>query len=125
MVTIKIEAMVRGYHVYQSIWTVVVGESLPCLRERGNPEDPYAVSVNKDQEIVGHVPRIISAFCSSFLRRGRRITCLITGSRRYSRDLAQGGIEVPCIFICSGEPHEISKAKTLLNQVLSHPDRQG
>ena len=39
MVTIQIEAVVRGYHVYQSIWIVVVGESLTCLRERGNPED--------------------------------------------------------------------------------------
>ena len=98
MATIQNEAMVRGYHVY---WNAI-GKSLPCLRERGNPEDHYAVSVNKDQNIVGHVPRIISALCYSFVRRGGRITCLITGNRRYSRDLAQRGMEAPCIFICSG-----------------------
>ena len=100
----------------------MVGESLVCVRERGNQEDPYAVSINKDQEVVGHVPRLISAFCSSFLCRGGRITCLITGTKRYSRDLVQGGMEVPCIYICEGEAQEISKAEKLLSQILCHPD---
>ena len=31
----EFEAMVRGYHMHKSIWTVV-GEELPCRRENGN-----------------------------------------------------------------------------------------
>ncbi len=31
------------------------GEELPCQRERANPRDPFAVTVLKDEAIVGHV----------------------------------------------------------------------
>ena len=33
METFSIEAMVRGYHVYQDIWNATVGEELYCQRE--------------------------------------------------------------------------------------------
>ncbi len=50
----SVETMVRGYHTYKDIWTAVVGEELPCQRERANPRDPFAVAVLKDEAIVGH-----------------------------------------------------------------------
>ena len=40
-----VETMVRGYHVYEDIWSAVVGEELPFKRERTNTADPFAVSV--------------------------------------------------------------------------------
>ncbi len=46
-----VEAMVRGYHTYQGVWTAVVGEELPWQRETVNPRDPFAVSVLKDEAI--------------------------------------------------------------------------
>ncbi len=46
-----VEAMVRGYHTYQSVWTAVVGEELPCQLETVNPRDPFAVAVLKDEAI--------------------------------------------------------------------------
>ncbi len=49
----SLEAMVRGYHAYKDIWTAVVGEELPCQRERVNLRDPFAVVVLKDEAIVG------------------------------------------------------------------------
>ena len=58
------EAMIRGYHEYQSIWEAEVGENLTCIREPGNVRDPYAVAVTKVTEsstIVAHVPRKMSA----------------------------------------------------------------
>ena len=30
------EAMVRGYHIYNSIWEAYVGEELSCQRDEGN-----------------------------------------------------------------------------------------
>ena len=36
---------IRGYHIYQEIWTATVGEILECCREAGNLIDPYAVAV--------------------------------------------------------------------------------
>ena len=34
-----------------------------------------------------------------FLRHGGSITCQVTGHWRYSQDLAQGGIRIPCELI--------------------------
>ena len=40
----SIQAMVRGYHVYQDEWDAVIGEVLQCRRETGDQHDPYAVA---------------------------------------------------------------------------------
>ena len=47
----------------------MINEILSCSQEHGNSEDHFAVSVIKDGDIVGHVPREISrvvwyCFCS-------------------------------------------------------------
>ena len=113
-----IEAMVRGYHVYQSIWDAAIdGENLECFREVGNIHDPSAVAIRKDASIVGHVPRALSAVCSSFLRRGGLILCRVTGSRRYSVDLPQGGLEVPCVLTFrTSNAKDVEKVKNLIDQ---------
>ena len=56
------------------------------------------VAVVKANITVGHVPRKISSVCSIFLRRGGSITCQVTGRRRFSEDLSQGGLEIPCVL---------------------------
>ena len=60
-----VEAMIRGYHEYQSIWEA----------EIGNLRDPYATAVTKPESstIVGHVPRKMSAICSLFFQKGGSI----------------------------------------------------
>ena len=100
---------VRGYHIYQSVWDSCVGEMLHCGSDRHNSHDRYAISVTKDETIVGHLPRKISQTCTLFLRRGGTIHCVITGGRRYSRDLPQGGVEIPCKLLFQGKPKEIKK----------------
>ena len=90
------------------------GEELPCKRETGNDKDRYAVAVMRGDTIVGHVPRKISAACSLFLRRNGTIRCTVTGSRRFSADLPQGGLEVPCELKFKGEPNDVAKVRKLL-----------
>ena len=88
---------VRGYHVYKSFWNPSIGETLLTKCEFGNSHDPYAVVVvTSDNIIVGHLPRNISTLCHIFLRRSGNILVEITGKRRFSADLPQGGLEVPC-----------------------------
>ncbi len=58
--TFRVEAMVRGYHVYQGVWAPTIGEELPCRKEHGNTQDPYAVAVLDGVKVVGHVPKKIS-----------------------------------------------------------------
>ena len=96
MYEFTVEAMVRGYHVYQTVWEVNIGEVLSCTREPGNRNNPHAVADKKGDIIVGHLPCKISCLCSILIRRGGSLECTATGSRRYSADLAQGGMEIPC-----------------------------
>ena len=49
---IEIRSVVRGYHVYKSVWIPVLGEQLATQQEYGNPEDRYAVSVMKSSTTV-------------------------------------------------------------------------
>ena len=91
-----VDSCVRGYHYYQNIWDPFIGEVLSCLQEDGNPYDMYAVVVNKSSHVVGYVPRKISTLCYMFLRRGGTISSIVKGTRRYSYNLPQGGMEIPC-----------------------------
>ena len=105
------ESCIRGYHVYQSSWEATIGETLGCRREPTNEIDRYSVAVIKSGAVVGHLPRKISKLCSIFLRRGGSIHCEVIGGRRYSEDLHQGGMEIPCILFFRGKDKEIEKLK--------------
>jgi len=109
------DSCVRGFHVYQEVWTPVLGEILPCTRELGNAHDIFAVKVTKDGVTIGHVPKKISSTCSLFISNGGVLLCEITNpNRRYSRDLVQGGLEIPCKFKFQGSKELTDKAKKLL-----------
>ena len=77
----------------------MLGEELPCSREFGSVHDLFAVAVKRGSDVVGHLLRRISVISSLFLRRGGTIICRVTGTRCYSADLIQTGLEIPCILI--------------------------
>ena len=119
MASFSVDAMVRGYHAYQDIWTATVGEEFPCKREMSNSFDPFAVAVMRGDTVIGHVPRKILSVYSLFLRREGSITCQVSGSKRYSEDLAQGGLEIPCLLRFEGGARVTEKAKKLVESALS------
>ena len=84
------------------------------VSEKQNHWDPFAVAVTRSGVTVGHIPRKISSTCSMFLRRVGMVTCRVTGERRYSEDLIQGGLEIPCILLRRGAAKNIEKVKKLL-----------
>ena len=108
------DTVIRGHHVYKEIWTPSIGEVLRCEKEEGNSHDLYAVAMKKGDSIVGHVPHAISTLCNLFLSRGGIITCTVTGIRKHSDDLPQGGLEVPCQLTFRGDEPAIDKVKKLL-----------
>ena len=115
-----VDSMIRGYHEYQEIWEAEDGEVLLCKREIGNRHDLYAVATVKDDVVVGHVPRRISLVCAIFIRRGGCITCRVTERRRYSADLVQGGMEIPCkLTFSTASETEYMKTRKLVNEALS------
>ena len=107
---------VRGFHVYKEVWETAIEEVLMCHREPTNATDRYAVAVTKAATIIGHLPRKLSKVCSLFLRRGGSIRFTVTGRRRYSSDLLQGGLEIPCTLLFTGDAKEIKKLKKLLKR---------
>ena len=99
METHEVASCVRGFHVCSDVWTPSVGEILICERESGNFSDSYAVAIKKGGEVVGHVSRKVSAACSLFLQFRGALYCEITNNHcRYSADLSQGELEIPCKF---------------------------
>ena len=67
------------------------------------------MSVIKDSIVIGHLPRKISVACSIFIDLGGRINCCITGSRCYSWDLPQGGLEISCKILFRGSTQHVAK----------------
>ena len=94
-----------------------MGEQLQCQEEYGNPHDMYAVSVIRDDVIVGHLPRNISTPCHMFIHSGGTIVSVVNGARCYSVDLEQGGLEILCSLIFRGLTNEsIEKVKGKLKK---------
>ena len=99
----------------KDMWNPPVGEKVNCEHEGRNPEDPYTVTLRKDGVIVGHVPRTISCICTIFLRQGGEIQGTITGPRKHSNNLPQGGLELPCTYQFNG-PTDVAKKAHLLSE---------
>ena len=106
MTHVEVETVIRGHHVYKEIWTPTLGEMLSCRRETDNFHDWFAVAVMKGTDLVGHMPKKISTICSLFLRSGT-LRCEVIGSRQYSANLDQGGLEVPCKLIFEYSDQEL------------------
>ena len=113
--TATFDSCVRGYHVYKDIWNHAIGDTLTAKPEFGNVHDPYAVAVvTPDDVVVGHLPRNISTLCHLFLRKCGHILVQVTGRRRHSTDLPQGGLEVPCSLTFVGESRDLLKVRRLM-----------
>ena len=48
-------SILKGFHVYKEIWNPVKGEVLDTRMEPGNPTDQYAVCVENNGNVVGHL----------------------------------------------------------------------
>jgi len=68
-----------------------------CKVKDGSTSDTYTVAIKKGGEIIGHMPRKISAACNLFLELGGSLSSIITDTQRqYSAHLLQRGLEIPC-----------------------------
>ena len=111
---------IRGYDIYNwAQWTAEIGSILtsePEKRPGALVEDRYAIAIISNNQTVGHVPKFLSKLTFFFLKYGGTLTVKVTRERRYSFDLAQGGMEISAEFICKSEKKELSdqmKEKTL------------
>ena len=98
----SVEVMVCGYHVYKDVWEAAVEEELRCKREPGNRQDSFAMAVMRSAVTVDHILKKISSVRFMFLRQGSATKCQVKASKRYSKDLPQGGLEIPCTLTFEG-----------------------
>ena len=88
---------IRGYHIYNwTQWTAEIGSILTSKPEKrlgALVEDKYAIAIISNSQTVGHVPKFLSKLTFFFLKHGATLTVKLTGERRYSFDLTQGGME--------------------------------
>ncbi len=98
---------------------LLLGKSCHVERSMAKTQDPYAVAVLDGVNVISHVPNKISSICSIFLQLGGNIICQVTSTRRYSADLPQGGLEIPCILIFEGVAKDIAKLDKLVKYALS------
>ena len=114
----EFDSFIRGYHVYQHIWTPVEGETYSA-GEHGNEQGCNAVAVMYKDRVVGHIPLAISKCISLFLTLpGSFLETKVTG-KRINRGGGYG-LEAPCKYRIPGQEKAVDwikrKATTFLQE---------
>ena len=100
-------------------WIAEIGSILtskPEKRPGAFVEGKDAIAIISNNPTVEHVPKFLSKLTFFFLKQEATLTVKVTGERRYSFDLPQGGMEIPAEFIYKSEKKELidqMKEKTL------------
>lgn len=84
-------------HIWMDIWAPFVGEQLPLEREPANPHDRFAVTVDKDGLIIGHLPFNLAPIVSSFLTRSFNSGMAEVSGSNINRGGGYG-LEIPCKY---------------------------
>ena len=59
----------------------------------------YAIALKQKDVIVGHIPKSLSKITYFYLKHDGDLLVEIIGKRQYSRDLPQGGMELPALYV--------------------------
>ena len=118
MTSLTVSSYIRGYHAYMHAWEPFIGEVLPLQREPDNPEDRFAVAVQKSGEVVGHIPFNLAPTVSAFLRRSTTTGLVEVIGSKVNRG-AGYGLEIPCKYNFFGPEVYLLKLKTLFDKMRS------
>ena len=113
--TIKVTSFIRGYHEYLADWEPILRDIYKLMREPTNEKDVNAVGVvrpkpdqvqteqavnlhpnilNKEFEVIGHVPKLMATSITRFLKRHTNCGKVVIKGKRVNR--GGFGLEVPC-----------------------------
>ena len=65
MSSYRMESCIRGFHIYQEVWTPFSGERLGCASEKSNREDPFAVAMKRSTKTSAMYRARLYASCGS------------------------------------------------------------
>ena len=100
------KSTVKGFHVYKKIWNPVEGEVLDTRIKPENPTDKYAVCIEKNGNVVGHLPTgkygRFSKTIFIFLRADEHGSCKVRINK--SKAINRGdGMEIECTLEFIGQ----------------------
>ena len=111
-------------HSWLSYFSIVLGSSRSVLiaKHEDDPQslihDKLAIAlVNNDSVTAGHIAKFMSKLTYFFFKHGGHIKCEITSGKKYSKDLEQGGLEIPARLTISNtnkKMTDVMKKKTEL-----------
>ena len=79
-------------------------------------EDKYAMTLKYGDVTVGHIPKFLSKIMYFYIKNGGELLVKIT---KFSRDLPQGGMEFPALYIFKSTNSEVhSKLPDLIAKAL-------
>lgn len=92
-----LESVIRGRHVYKCAWSPRVREQPVLRHEEDNCHDVRAVTIIKDNTVVGHMPFETAKTIWFFLRWGGSGVCEVAGRR-----MKGIGLEIQYVYTLSG-----------------------
>ena len=92
-----------------------MGKKISTATEPENHHGKSAVKHLKENEMVGHVPRDISKYCTSTLLSGWTIKCDITGKKLNKRG---NELEVSCKYIVKRPFHMLLNVQKIIEDYL-------
>ena len=103
----SLDSVVRGHHVYKSVWTPTVGEELCYLKNQIIHTIVGLFVLKKGYNCRSCATRAIQD-CSTFYKER---SCIISGHRKLGK-----GLEVPCRYNFVGKTKVVKKLEVLLDQ---------
>ena len=105
-VSFNLDSFIKGYHVYQEVWSPELHEMLSAVQEPRNIVDKYAVSVQRDGEVVGHLMKGKSCrFAKTifyFLSADKKNDCTVVVTGKAINRGDGEGMQVPCTLDFKG-----------------------
>ena len=114
---VKRNSYVTGFHVYKEEWEPKIGETLQAEMDPKNDHDPFAISVRKGNQVVGHLERGVH-FAQTifyFLRADETAQCVVTIEGKPTNLGDKLGQKVPCSLRLTGQTKFIKVLKTNLH----------
>ena len=104
---IDFESVVRGHHIYKTVWKPEIGERLVCEKDDRREAalyDENAIGVYKQLEVdrkpefilVAHLPMELSFLMHSFLKSRHENILIAEVIRARKRE---NGLVVPCVYM--------------------------
>ena len=118
---LELETYIKGHHVYNEVWNLEVGWKLNVLMEPDNRVDMFAVCVEKDQAVVGHLKKgNTGKFTKTifyFLRSDTYCNCYAEVSVKWFNLEDGEGLQVPCKIIITGQAKYVNILKHELQKI--------